>query len=163
VFEVDVLAHIGNIPVEEWVPFVAPVVILYLYGRRSRRRRQAEVARLPEAISALDEQTVADVLDAWSEKHGDLSRELLPLVYPPGPDGLTTGELAERVHAEPATVLRQLEELEDLDYLELDDGQAPMERRAWLTFRGHELVEETESALLAARRGEPATDTPRAA
>jgi hypothetical protein len=154
VFAVDVLAHIGNIPVEEWLPFVAPVVILYVYGRRSQRRRQAEVAQLPEPGSALDEQTVAGVLDAWSEKHTDVSREHLPLVYPPGPDGLSARELAARLHAEPAAVLRQLQELEDLDYLELEDGETPAERRAWLTFRGYELVEETESALLAARRAD---------
>ena len=158
------LAHIGNVPVEEWLPFVVPLVALYLYGRRMQRRRRAAVAQLPDRSSALDEATVARVLDAWSEKHGDVSREYLPLLYPPGPDGLTATELAQKVHAAPETVAHQLQHLEDLDYVELEQGsEAPAtERRAWLTFRGYELVEATERALLAARRGETAA-APRAA
>jgi hypothetical protein len=158
-----VLAHIGNIPVEEWLPFVVPLVALYLYGRRMQRRRRAAVAKLPGPGSPLDEATVARVLDAWSEKHTDVSREYLPLLYPPGPDGLTARELAQKVHAAADMVARQLQELEDRDYVELEDSEAPAaERRAWLTFRGYELVEATERALLDARRGETA-GAPRAA
>lgn len=49
-----VIAHIGNIPVEEWLPFVVPVVALYLYGRRKDRHRRNEVERLPEAGELLE-------------------------------------------------------------------------------------------------------------
>jgi hypothetical protein len=144
-------AHIGNIPVEEWAPFVVPVVALYLYGRRKERRRRAAVGRLPNPGEPLDESTVERVVAEWSAaKHGNLSREHLPLLYPPGPDGLTAGELAKRLHADPATVERLLEQLEDLEYLDLEDGDGLDGRRAVLTFKGYELVDATETALLGA-------------
>ena len=50
----------------------------------------------------------------------------------------------------PAAVERLLEELEDLEYLDLDSGENFEDRRSWLTFKGYELVEATEIALLAA-------------
>jgi DNA-binding transcriptional ArsR family regulator len=143
------IAHIGNIPVEEWLPFVAPVVALYVYGRRKERRRRDAVGRLPDPGALLDDDTVRRVIAEWAAgHHGDVSAEHLPLIYPPGPDGLTAAELAERVHRDPATVERQLEELEDLDYLELEDREGFDGRRAWLTFRGYELLDATETALL---------------
>jgi DNA-binding IclR family transcriptional regulator len=83
-------------------------------------------------------------------KHGDISPEHLPLLYPPGPDGFSTAELANRVHSDPATVERLLEQLEDLEYLELDDREGGDGPRACLTFKGYELVDATETALLAA-------------
>jgi hypothetical protein len=146
-----VIAHIGNIPIEEWLPFVVPFVLLYVYVRRKESRRRREVGRLPAAGDALDERTVEVVQAEWSRsKHGELSREHLPLLYPPGPDGMSPTELAARIHSDTATVEQLLEQLEDLDYLELDEPADPQERRVWLTFRGHELVDTTESALLAA-------------
>jgi DNA-binding MarR family transcriptional regulator len=151
-----VIAHIGNIPIEEWLPFVVPFVLLYVYVRRKERRRRRDVGRLPAPGDVLDERTVEVVEAEWSRsKHGELSREHLPLLYPPGPDGMSPTELAARIHRDTATVEQLLEQLEDLEYLELDEPPGPEERRVWLTFKGHELVDATESALLAAleRRG----------
>jgi MarR family len=145
------IAHIGNIPVEEWLPFLVPIVGLYIYGRRKEGRRRKEVGQLPSPDEALDDHTVKLVQAEWCRaKHDELSREHLPLLYPPGPDGMTPTELATRIHCDQATVERLLEELEELEYLELDEPPDPQDRRAWLTFRGHELVDATESALLAA-------------
>lgn len=144
------LAHIGNIPVEEWLPFVAPIVALYLYGRRRDRRRRAAVDLLPDA-GELGEDAIREVQAEWKrEGQVGVRREHLPLLYPPGPDGATAAEIATRVHAEEAVVERLVEELEDLDYLELDEPQDE-QRRAWLTFRGFALVEMTERALLRSR------------
>ena len=145
-----VIAHIGNIPVEEWVPFLVPVLALYFWGRRSNRRRAQAVNRLPRASEGLDTDTTARVLAHWEQaKHTKLSAEYVPLLYPPGPQGMTAGELAERIAADPATVELQLEALEDLGYLELRSS-AETPPRAWLTITGYELLEETEAALLSA-------------
>jgi len=151
---VALLAHIGKIPVEEWLPFVVPVVALYVYVRRRERRRRDAIGRLPDAGDPLGDETVHQVEAAWSAaSHTDVSREHLPLLYPPGPDGMSAGELAARLHADPAAVERLLEELEELDYLELEERQGFDGRRAWLTFKGYELVDATETALLAALPG----------
>jgi DNA-binding transcriptional ArsR family regulator len=145
------LAHIGNIPVEEWLPFLVPIIGLYIYGRRKDRRRRAAVSRLPDASERLDERTIKQILaDLSKAKHDDVSAEHLPLLYPPGPDGLSAAELAERTDSDPATVERLLEDLEDHEYLDVDGGDSPEGRRAWLTFKGYELVDATEVALLAA-------------
>ena len=150
------IAHIGNIPVEEWLPFLLPIVGLYIYGRRKEGRRRKEVGQLPSPDEPLDERTVRLVQAEWSRaKHQELSREHLPLLYPPGPDGMSATELAVRIRSDQATVERLLEELEDLEYLELDEPPGPAERRAWLTFKGHELLDATETALLAALPREP--------
>jgi len=66
---------------------------------------------------------------------------------------MSAGELAASIHAEPDTVERLLEALEELDYLELEERQGFDGRRAWLTFKGYELVDATETALLAALPG----------
>ena len=51
---------------------------------------------------------------------------------------------------------RLLEQLEELEYLDLEDWESPEGPRALLTFKGYELVDATESALLAAlQRGVP--------
>lgn len=145
------IAHIGNIPVEEWVPFVAPVVAVYIFVRRKERRRREAVGRLPDASQALDQATIDRVLAGWSEaKHTDVSHEHLPLLYPPGPDGMSPAELATRVCSDPAAVERLLEQLEDLEYLELEDREGSGDPRVSLTFKGYELVDATEAALLAA-------------
>jgi hypothetical protein len=140
------LAHIGNVPVEEWLPFLVPIVALYIYGRRKERRRQQRAGRLPGPEERLDDATATRVLDELAtSEHASISREQLPLLVPPGPDSMSAAELAPRIGAAPDAVQRLLDELEALEYLELDgDG------RAWLTFRGYELLDATESALLEA-------------
>jgi predicted transcriptional regulator len=145
-----VTAHIGNIPVEEWLPFLVPVVALYFFVRRKERRRRERVRRLLDGGGQLDAETTSAVLASWAATdHEDVSPEQLPLLYPPGPDGMTAAELATRIHRDTATVQRQLEDLAELGYLELDQGEPPQARRAWLTAVGSDLVNLTEDALLA--------------
>lgn len=144
------IAHIGNIPVEEWLPFVAPVVALYLYGRHWERRRRAAVKQLPDAEELLDRQTVDRVLARWAEKgHTQPKASHLPLLYPPGPDDTTTTLLADRAHLDAQTTVRLLAELEDFGYLELD-GEPGATQRVLLTIEGHDLANLTEQTLLAA-------------
>jgi DNA-binding MarR family transcriptional regulator len=148
---VYITAHIGNIPVEEWLPFTVPVIGLYLYGRHRDRRRRAAIGALPAASDALDDDLIKRVLARWSAAdHRELSPDQVPLLYPPGPDGVTAAELASRIHRDPLTVNRLLEELEDLGYVESDAEGDTAERRAWLTVEGYDLVKLTEDALLAA-------------
>jgi hypothetical protein len=147
-----VIAHIGNVPVEEWLPFLAPVVALYVYGRHRERRRRALERSLPRAGEPLDDGTARLVLAHWSAAdHAGLGREHVALFCPPGPEGLTAAELAGRLGQDPADVQRLLEQLEELDYLELEQRDGPRERRAWLTLRGYDLLVLAESSL--ARRG----------
>jgi hypothetical protein len=142
-------AHIGNIPVEEWLPFLVPIIGLYVYGRRKDRRRRQAVERLPDSREPLDARTIDHVVaDLSNAKHEHVSPEHLPLLYPPGPDGLSAAELAHRTNSDPAAVERLLEELEDLEYLDLDSVEGFEHRRAWLTFKGYELIDATEVALL---------------
>ena len=142
------VAHIGNFPVEEWLPFLVPVVALYVYGRHRERRRRALVQSLPQAGAALDEGTARLVLAHWSAAdHEGLGREHVALFCPPGPEGLTASELAGRLGRDPAEVLRLLEQLEQLDYLELVRQDGPGEPRAWLTLRGYDLLVLAESSL----------------
>jgi IclR helix-turn-helix domain len=146
----DVIAHIGNIPVEEWVPFLVPVLALYLYGRRRERRRREAVGRLAEPVQALDGETVAAVTSTWAKAgRVGLGPAHVCLLYPPGPDGLGASELAERAHRERGAVARLLEELEDLGYVELETRQGEPEPRAWLTVEGYSLQYETEDLLIA--------------
>jgi hypothetical protein len=143
----NLIAHIGNVPVEEWLPFLFPILALYLYGRHWTRRRRAAVSRLPDASQPLDDGTVEVVASEWAKAgHHELGREHLPLLYPPGPDGATPDELATRAAMDPAEVERLLEELEELGYL--DQERASGEARIWLTADGYGLVNVTEAALL---------------
>jgi hypothetical protein len=145
-----VIAHIGNIPVEEWLPFVAPVVVLWLYGRHRDRRRRAAVQRLPDAHELLDEPTIERVVARWvAKRHSDAQARHLPVLYPPGPDGMTTAALADRAHCDTPTITRLLTELEDFGYLELDGDQGPAQK-ILLTIEGHDLVNLTEQTLLTA-------------
>jgi DNA-binding MarR family transcriptional regulator len=164
-----VIAHIGNVPVEEWLPFLFPVLALLLYGRHWSHRRRQALNRLPAAGEPIDDDTIDLVLSAWAKAdQTELGRAHLPLLYPPGPDGATVAELAARAHSDPATVERLLEELEELGYLDLEEpgdgleepGDALEERhgghdgarrarRVWLTASGFDLVNVTENALLA--------------
>jgi hypothetical protein len=150
------LAHIGNIPVEEWLPFVVPLVALYVYGRHRERRRRAAVAVLPEGSGSLDEATVSRIVAGWrAAKYQHVSREHLPLLYPPGPDDMSILELADRTDTAPDTVETLLRQLEDGEYLVLEGGSGS-DARASLTLQGFGLVDATEDSLLTALR-EPAT------
>ncbi len=157
----NVLAHFGKIPVEEWLPFVVPLVALYIYGRRRERRRRAAVGGLPAAHEQLSEDAMSHVEHEWAAAdHADVARRHLPLLVPPGPDGFSTVELAERIHADPVTVAQLLEELEELDYLTMDEAEKLEDRPVSLTFRGYELLDTTEVALLGALEARSAPDHP---
>jgi MarR family len=147
-----VIAHIGNVPVEEWLPFLVPVVALYVYGRHRERRRRARERSLPQAGEAPDEGTARLVLAHWSAAdHRGLGPEHVALFWPPGPEGLTASQLASRLSRTPAEVQRLLERLEQLDYLELEQRDGPDERRAWLTLRGYDLLVLAESSIATRR------------
>ena len=151
--DVYLFAHIGNLPVEESLPFLAPIVALYVYGRHKARRRREAVERLGDASKTLDDDTVRRVLARWSAAdHGELSPEHVALLYPPGPEGVTAAELANRIGRDPATVTRLLEELEELGYIESDGEGDIRERRAWVTIEGYDLVNMAEDELLASSR-----------
>ncbi len=144
-----VVAHIGKIPVEEYAGFVVPVIVLYAYGRAWSRRHRKKVARLPDPTEPLKEETVELVVSRWAAaKHGEVAREQLPLMYPPGPDGITAAELAERIGADLPSVTRRLEDLADLGYVEYDSEDS--EQRLWLTVEGIDLLNITEETLLGA-------------
>ena len=146
-----VVAHIGNIPVEEWVPFLVPVLGLYFWGRRKDRRRSKAVERLPEASEALDEHTITLVVDRWTKRDfQDLSPTHLSVLYPPGPEGRTADEIAARTRTDPVIVARLLTELEELGYVEIEKRNGSDEPRVWLTMKGCDVLYETETALLSA-------------
>jgi len=139
-----VLAHIGNIPVEEWLPFVVPVVVLYLLGRRMTRNREREVAQVM-AEELLDERTVGEILERWRHKRpNELSSRYVPIFWPPGPEGSTPGELAKRLGYDLETLEAMLGELEELGYIERDGGDGTL----WLTIEGYDLMNDAESVLL---------------
>jgi len=143
-------AHIGNIPVEEYAGFVVPVILLYVYARQRNRRDRKALARLP-GVAALDERSVRRVLARWAKGgHEDVGREHVALMYPPGPDGVTCGELAERIDADKASVRTRLEDLAEFGYLEIDADadEAGEGLRGWLTVEGISLLNLTEEALL---------------
>jgi hypothetical protein len=145
------LAHIGNIPVEEWVPFVVPIVALFLYGRRRERRRRSEIGQIPTSSEQLDAAVVERITAEWRKRdYEDITTEHLGLLYPPGPDGRTVKELAGTTHADPAHVLDLLEQLEVGDYLLLE-GE-PEDPQTSLTVKGYGLVDATEDSLLTALR-----------
>ncbi|MGO9489132.1 MAG: helix-turn-helix domain-containing protein [Solirubrobacteraceae bacterium] len=144
-----VIAHIAGIPVQEWSPFVVPVIVLYLIGRRSGRLRRAEVRRLPAASEMLDAQTVQRVLARWAEtRHGDASARHVPLFYPPGPEGMTPAQLAAGADCDAATIDGLLSELEELGYVEHDGP----DQSVVLTIEGYDLLSETEAVLLETNR-----------
>jgi hypothetical protein len=119
--DVYVFAHLGKIPVEEWLPFVVPVVALCVYVRRKERRRREALQRLPGVSEPLAASAVRRVLAEWlAGDYKGISQEHLLLLYPPGPDGTTPKELASRIRGDPDTVKRQFEDLADLGYLELE-------------------------------------------
>lgn len=152
------LAHIGNIPVEEWLPFLVPLIGLYFYGRRREHRRRSEVAELPRTSEGLDPTVVERILTGWREARYDaVTAEHLPLLYPPGPDGLSVAELASRTSGDEETVRGLLEQLERADYLDLFPEAESNGLQASLTLRGFGLVDQTEESLLAALREDVAS------
>lgn len=147
------IGHIGNIPVEEWLPFVVPIVALFLYIRRKERRRRQELRRLPDARELLDEPTIERVLLRWRERdHEGASARHIPLLYPPGPDGMTAAQLAAHANSDIATVERLVDELEELGYLELENEEQAGAPIIALTIGGYDLVIQAESVLLAVAR-----------
>jgi hypothetical protein len=154
------LAHIGNIPVEEWLPFLVPIIGLYFYGRRREHRRRSEVAELPATSDGLDPSVVERIVEGWREaRYEGVTPEHLPLLYPPGPDGLSLAELVDRTAAGEETIRGLLDQLERADYLDLFPEPQSGGLQASLTLRGFGLVDQTEESLLAALRegGDPAS------
>jgi hypothetical protein len=148
----NVIAHLGNIPVEESLPFLVPIIALVIFGRRKERRRRHELERLPAASELLDRPTVEQILARWRERRLEgVTARHLPLLYPPGPDGMTAGELASRADCDFPTIERLLVELEDLGYVDLEGEDGP-EQSVGLTVAGYDLVNATEAVLLAAAR-----------
>ncbi len=138
------LAHIGNIPVEEWLPFVVPVVVLYLLGRRMTRARERDVARAM-AEERLDQATAEEILQRWrGRRSNELSVEHVPLFCPPGPEGSTVGELAERLGSDPRRTASAIAELEELGFIECDAPDGTL----WLTVEGYDLLNDAEAVLL---------------
>jgi DNA-binding MarR family transcriptional regulator len=142
------IAHIGKVPVEEWLPFLVPMLALYLYGRRKTRARREALEQLPQSCEELDAATINAVLARWREGGHPLSRQHLALLYPPGPDERSAGELADQLHQDRASIEALLHELEQHGYLELDEPDNFDGPQATLTAKGHELLDETEAALL---------------
>jgi hypothetical protein len=154
---VELPAHIGNIPVEEWLPFLVPIITLYVVGRRRERRRRAEVARLPRAEQLLNPPTAQRVVETLhAARHENAETKFLPLLYPPGPDGMTVAELARQACVAPARVEELLDELEELGYVQLE-GTPGTESRVGLTIEGYDLVDATAQALVSIARERNAT------
>jgi len=150
------LAHIGKIPVEEWLPFVVPVLVLFVLGRRREQRRRREVAVIPQTSAGLDPAVVQQILAGWQEaEFNDVRPAHLPLLYPPGPDGLSVAELAGKTSYELGTVQKLLEGLEESDYLCLNVDPISDGFDVSLTLKGYGLVDATEDCLLAALREHP--------
>jgi DNA-binding MarR family transcriptional regulator len=100
----------------------------------------------------LDEETVREVLGRCAaNRHPDVGKRHVALLYPPGPDGATPEELGARARLDVATVMRLLDELGDLGYLERERSGAG-EERVWLTVEGHDLVAQVEAVVLASAR-----------
>jgi hypothetical protein len=131
------------------VPFVVPLLALYLYGRHSSRRRHRQIERLPSLAEGLDARREASVLERWAAGgHEHLRREHVALLYPPGPQGATASELAARVGRSAEEVRQALLELQELGYLDLESAEG--QERAWLTLEGFDLLTATEEVLLSA-------------
>jgi MarR family len=142
------LAHIGNVPVEEWLPFLVPVLALYLYGRHRDRRRRAALRELAPADEPLSETSARQVLAGWtSAGHEGLQPEDVALFWPPGPEGLAAAELGARGGTDTAAVEARLTRLEELGYVELEHKAAPEDRRVWLTLAGYDLLVIAEGTL----------------
>jgi len=157
------LAHIGGIPVEEWLPFVVPVLAIYLYVRRRERRRRAQVERLVAAGKRLDGELTQRIIERLREaKHEQLCAEHVALLYPPGPDGATTAEIASRAKLDAALADARLEDLIEFGYLERVEEPGG-EARVWLTAEGFAVAHLAEELVLASfeDEAEPGSGTSR--
>lgn len=149
------LAHIAGIPVQESLPFLVPVLGLAYWVRREDRKRRRSLARIAESGTWLDQGTVDEILASWAASgHVGLSREHVPLLSPPGVEGVSTAQLAARTHSNPGAVEPLLDQLAALGYLDLDEAEG-RDRRAWLTSEGYSLLHAAEDVILAGTR-EPA-------
>ncbi len=147
------LAHIAGIPVQEWSPFIVPVVALFFYGRHREHRRREEVAEIPKRSENLDPQVIEEIVAGWrNARYEAVTTAHLPLLYPPGPDGLSVAELADRTACDEATIRQLLEQLERAEYLDLFPEAESGGMQASLTLRGFGLVDQTEDSLLGALR-----------
>jgi IclR helix-turn-helix domain len=144
------IAHIGGIPVEEWLPFVVPVLAIYVYIRRRERKRRAEVQRVVQAGREIDEPLVGEILAEWSAaNHGELTAEHVRMLAPPGLNGASAPELAARAGCAEETTRGLVADLEELGYVERD-GAGADDERVWLTAEGYELANIAERAVLSA-------------
>ncbi len=151
-YNTHVIAHIGNIPVQESLPFLVPIIALALFVWRKERQRREELERLPDAEELLDERTIELVLARWAEsRHEELGARHIPILYPPGPDEATATQLAGRANCDTDTIQRLLSELEELGYVEIEGYDGP-DQSVNLTIEGHDLVNATEAVLLDAAR-----------
>ena len=83
-------------------------------------------------------------------KHGQLRAEHVSLLYPPGPDGATTEDLARRVELDAAKVEDCLEDPIELGYLEPGESSAGGDGRAWLTAEAFAIAHIAEDVALMA-------------
>jgi len=148
---VSLLAHIGKVPVEEWLPFLVPMLALYLYGRRKTKARREALEQLPSRSDQLDPIAVDAVMARWQSSGHTLSREHLALLFPPGPDERSAGELADQLREDRPAVEGLLRDLERQGYLELDEHDDFDGPHATLTAKGHDLLDQTERALIEAQ------------
>jgi DNA-binding MarR family transcriptional regulator len=147
---VSVPAHIGGIPIEEWLPFLVPVIAIYVYVRRRERRRRAEVQRVLDAGGALSDDLIERILGEWrAQRHDELTAEHVRLMAPPGPNGASAAEIAGRMHRDERAVARLLGDLVELGYVE-EEAPAERETKVWLTADGFALAHMVERAVLAA-------------
>jgi hypothetical protein len=145
---VGTLAHIGGIPVEEWLPFLVPLIAIYAYVRRRERRRRAEVQRVLAAGVALSDELIETILGEWTAARRDeLTAEHVRVMAPPGPNGTSAAELARRMHRDERTVARLLGDLAELGYVE-EDAPAEGETKVWLTADGFAVAHMVERAVL---------------
>jgi len=149
VWGVYVIAHLGNLPVEETLPFVVPVVVLAFWARREDRKRRAALARVADAGTWLDEATVERIVAAWAKAgYGELTREHVPLLSPPALDGASIAQLAARTHSNSAAVEPLLDDLAECGYVDFD-GRDGRDRGAWLTAEGYAVLHIAEDGILA--------------
>ena len=143
---IPIVAHIGNVPVEEWLPFLVPVVAVYLWSRHKTRRERDNLAPTEKQRRRAEEGRAALVIAHWrAAGYRELGESHVPLLAPPGPQGRNAAELAARTGSSELEVRDLLDELDELGIVELrpaEDGD-----RVTLTALGEELVDEAAHAL----------------
>jgi hypothetical protein len=141
-----VLAHIGKVPVEEWLPFVVPVVAVWVWSRYKTRREQATLPPTEKQRRRAAQGRVALVLAHWrAAGHDELGESHVPLLAPPGPQGCNAAELAARTGVSEPETRELLEELDEVGVIELLPAEDS--DRVWLTPLGEDLVDVAAHAL----------------